>query len=114
MLDTLYTLDVACEIIPCARHVLLYHLYHLKDQLDPPRYMTLEGKPRKNTSGAIVDHHGGPTVRMLTERECLLVRERLLRPTRAAAIPRGRPNAGMPDRRVRARANGTLRVKTDA
>ena len=58
-LEPLYPLDVACELIPIKKTDLVNVLFKFKDRFDPPLYDSIAtGQPR-----------------MLTERECLLIRE---------------------------------------
>jgi len=58
-IEPLYSLDVACELIPIARTNINNILIKYKDRFDPPRYNALS--------------HG--QARMLTETECLKIRE---------------------------------------
>ena len=71
-LEPLYSLAVACEIIPIRGTTLRVILHRYKEKF-PPRYNMDSHK------GA-----GGPE-RMLTESECLAIRDMVIRPDRKAS-----------------------------
>lgn len=78
-LEPMYSLDVACELIPITRTALEHILNRNKDEF-PLRYYS--GAEERRRNGRVVDYEGGNPIRMLLESECLRIRERLLRPGR--------------------------------
>ena len=58
-IEPLYSLDVACELIPMTRDALLHTLSRYPEKFDEPRYID--------------------NVRMLSEHECLTLRELVIR-----------------------------------
>lgn len=82
-LEPLYSLDVACELIPCSKITLEHFLSRKADQFDQPLWHTMYNAG-KAASRAI------PAIRMLRESECLKIRNMIIKPggPRGAGIVR--------------------------
>lgn len=74
-IEPLYSLEVAAELIPISKDALVHIILRHPEKFDEPLYHTL---PENNK--------GSNIVRMLTERECLVVRDMI--------IARGRRGVG--------------------
>jgi hypothetical protein len=72
-LEPLYSLEVACELIPVTEAALKHILSRRATEFGPPIYHD-GGEPRYR-NGHLVDYDGGAPHRMLTESDCLKVRE---------------------------------------
>jgi hypothetical protein len=76
-IEPLYSLEVACELIPCTMPALLHVLSRHPGKFNPPLYHA-GGEPRYR-NGRLTDYEGGRARRMLTETECLTVRNMMMR-----------------------------------
>lgn len=84
-------MDVACELIPITFAALKHILRRRASEFGPPIYHS-GGEPRYR-NGLLVDYEGGAAHRMLTESDCLKVRE-MVTQTRAWGEARPKPAYG--------------------
>ena len=96
-IEPLYSLAVACELIPCSEKALTYILSSRKEQFNEPHFLTEYAARERH--GKIVDYKGGLPLRMLLESEVLRVREILVQPRQGR---RTRPayDKGPPRKRI--------------
>jgi hypothetical protein len=74
MIEPLYSLDVAVELIPVSSREALNHIISRRAaELGPAIYH--HGSEPRYRNGRLVDYAGGPPRRMLTESDCLKIRE---------------------------------------
>jgi len=93
--EPLYTIEVACELVPCSEVTLRLLMRNRTDLFGPARYMTAYTYRKRGANGHLSDEWGGPSKRMLSETEVLNVRGVLLRTTRKDPY---RPGFGKPYR----------------
>ena len=76
-LEPLYSLEVAAELIPCTFDALKHIISRRASELGPPTYHA--GGEARYRNGKLVDYSGGHPLRMLTESDCLKIRDMLTR-----------------------------------